>query len=180
LPALVLGLTVAIISLLFLCFIVPVFTLKVERVIYSNLAQLISNEVVNWTFTDRERRLELKVGVAYGNDPAKVIEILQDTLAAHEKVRSQPSPIITFDGFGESTLNFTMRYWGQLDDMLRISSDVAIAVYRSLTNAGIEIPVPQRDLRLRDVQGPLKLASPDAAGTDDTTPDPPRTERGAD
>src|SRR3954453_1552026 len=43
--ALVLGLTVALVSLLFLCFIVPVFTLKVERVIYSNLAQLISNEI---------------------------------------------------------------------------------------------------------------------------------------
>src|SRR5688500_4388233 len=44
-PALVLGLIVAIVSLLFLCFIVPVFTLKVERVIYSNLAQLISNQI---------------------------------------------------------------------------------------------------------------------------------------
>src|SRR3954468_7947343 len=44
-PAVVLGLTVAIASLLFLCFIVPVFTLKVERVIYSNLAQLIANQI---------------------------------------------------------------------------------------------------------------------------------------
>ncbi|HYO10898.1 MAG TPA: LptF/LptG family permease [Tepidisphaeraceae bacterium] len=44
-PALVLGLTVALVSLLFLCFIVPVFTLKVEKVIYSNLAQLISNQI---------------------------------------------------------------------------------------------------------------------------------------
>src|SRR5688500_7069670 len=45
LPGLVLGLAVALISLMFLCFIVPVFTLKVERVIYSNLAQLIANEI---------------------------------------------------------------------------------------------------------------------------------------
>src|SRR5438552_4597263 len=44
-PALVLGLIVALVSLLFLCFIVPVFTLKVEKVIYSNLAQLISNQI---------------------------------------------------------------------------------------------------------------------------------------
>jgi len=44
-PALVLGLTVALISLLFLCFIVPLFTLKVEQVIYSNLAQLIANDI---------------------------------------------------------------------------------------------------------------------------------------
>jgi small-conductance mechanosensitive channel len=143
-------------------------------------AQLISNEVVNWTFTDRERRLELRVGVAYGNDPAKVIDILHDTLAAHEKVRSQPSPVITFDGFGESALNFTMRYWGQLDDMLRISSDVAIAVYQALTKAGIEIPVPQRDLRLREMPGTLKLAAPEADGPHDASHDEPRTERGAD
>jgi lipopolysaccharide export LptBFGC system permease protein LptF len=45
LPGVVLGLAVALISLMFLCFIVPVFTLKVERVIYSNLAQLIANEI---------------------------------------------------------------------------------------------------------------------------------------
>jgi len=143
-------------------------------------AQLITSEVVNWTFTDRERRLELKVGVAYGNDPAGVIDLLQKTLQAHEKVRSQPTPIITFDGFGESTLDFTMRYWGQLDDMLRISSDVAIAVYRALTDAGIEIPVPQRDLRIRPESGTSKSAAPAAAVTEVPVVDVRRAEHEAD
>src|SRR5205823_6513999 len=54
LPAVVLGLTVALVSLLFLCFIVPVFTLKVEKVIYSNLAQLISNQI------EREHKIKFQ------------------------------------------------------------------------------------------------------------------------
>ena len=97
-----------------------------------------------------------------------------------EKVRSQPSPVITFDGFGESALNFTMRYWGQLDDMARISSDVAIAVYQALRQAGIEIPVPQRDLRLREMPATSKPDMPADVGSEIASNDPRRTEHGAD
>jgi small-conductance mechanosensitive channel len=112
---------------------------------------LVSTEVVNWTLSDRERRLELKLGVAYGNDPARVVELLHETVLAHPLIRKEQPPIVTFDGFGESTLDFTVRYWGNMDDLLRIGSEVGIAVYHALGAAGIEIPFPQRDLRLRSV-----------------------------
>src|SRR4029079_17733410 len=65
-PAVVLGLTVAIVSLLFLCFIVPVFTLKVERVIYSNLAQLISNEI------DRTHQIKFQDTTIFAQEAAIV------------------------------------------------------------------------------------------------------------
>ena len=68
LPGLVLGLAVALISLLFLCFIVPVFTLKVERVIYSNLAQLISNEI------DRTHQIKFQDTTIFAQEAAVVPE----------------------------------------------------------------------------------------------------------
>jgi small-conductance mechanosensitive channel len=127
---------------------------------------LIASEVVNWTLSDRDRRLELKVGVAYGSDPAKVIELLRTTVLKHPKVRTDQPPIITFDGFGESSLDFTLRYWGKIDDSLFVGSEVAIAVYQALTAAGVDIPAPRRDLRLLTdapvAAGPHTLAAPPA------------------
>jgi small-conductance mechanosensitive channel len=114
-------------------------------------ASLISNEVVNWTLSDRERRFELKIGVSYDNDPARVVEVLRETVLAHPKVSAKPAPIITFDGFGENALDFTVRYWGTMDDVLQVGSEVAIAIHHALAKAGMEIPFPVRDLRLRSV-----------------------------
>jgi potassium-dependent mechanosensitive channel len=115
-------------------------------------ANLVSNDVVNWTLSDRERKVELKVGVAYGNDPAKVVALLHDAVASQERIASNPVPVVTFDGFGDSALAFTVRCWGKTDELLRTGSDVAIAVNAALTEAGIEIPYPQRDLRVRAVE----------------------------
>jgi small-conductance mechanosensitive channel len=143
---------------------------------------LIASEVVNWTLSDRDRRLELKVGVAYGNDPAEVIELLRTTVLKHPKVRADQPPIITFDGFGESSLDFTLRYWSKFDDSLFVGSEVATAVYQALTAAGIDIPAPRRDLRVlaadRAPAQALALApaqpaqAPPAATTAEATPAP--------
>jgi small-conductance mechanosensitive channel len=115
---------------------------------------LIANEVVNWTLSDRDQRLSLKVGVAYGNDPARIIELLRTTVLAHPKVRTDHAPVITFDGFGESSLDFTVRYWGTIDDSLSVGSEVATAIYQVLTAAGIDIPAPRRDVRVMTMTDP--------------------------
>ena len=59
---------------------------------------LISNEVVNWTMSDRQRRVELPVGVAYGTDPHRVIEILQNAAGSHGHVLEHPAPHSQFMG----------------------------------------------------------------------------------
>jgi potassium-dependent mechanosensitive channel len=105
-------------------------------------AHLIANEVVNWTLSDRDRRLELKVGVAYGTDPARVLQLLKEVVDTHTLVSRTPAPIVTFDGFGDSSLNFTMRYWSKVDDMLHVGSDVAVGVYHALEQDGILDSVP--------------------------------------
>lgn len=122
-------------------------------------ANLVSNDVVNWTLSDRERKVELKVSVAYGNDPEKIVALLHDAVAKHERIAPNPIPLVTFDGFGDSALTFTVRCWGKTDDLLRTASDVAIAINAALTKAGIEIPYPQRDVRIRVVAPDPTVAS---------------------
>ncbi len=113
---------------------------------------LLSNELINWTLTDQQRRAEVLVGVKYGTDPEQVLRILRDVAGAHEEILKDPRPLALFTEFGESSLNFRLLFWIPLaDDRLRIQSEITVAVNKALKNAGIEIPFPQRDLHMRSL-----------------------------
>ncbi|HEX9166462.1 MAG TPA: mechanosensitive ion channel domain-containing protein, partial [Gemmatimonadales bacterium] len=111
--------------------------------------QLISNELINWTRSDRTRRLEIPVGVAYGTDPGAVISLLAEVAAGHARVRPHPAPLCLLQGFGESSLDFLLRFWTEADDFPVVRSEVRVAVYEALRAAKIEIPFPQRDVHVR-------------------------------
>jgi len=113
---------------------------------------LTSTEVVNWTLSDHRRRIELNVGTAYGTDPRVVLELLQRVARENPKVRERPEPEALLSGFGESSLDFLLRYWISDPAGWRVvQSEVALRVHDEFSNAGIEIPFPQRDLHLRTV-----------------------------
>ena len=94
--------------------------------------------------------MELPVGVAYGNDPKGIIEILVSVASDHPDVLSDPGPAALFLGFGASSLDFQLRAWTR-GDHIRVSSEILVAVNEALVDAGIEIPFPQRDLHLRSM-----------------------------
>ncbi len=122
---------------------------------------LISQQVTNWTLSDRHRRVEVRVGVAYGTDPERVLEILARVAAEHEEVLDSPEPRPLFEGFGDSSLDFRLLAWVRdFDRGLVVRSDLTVAVNRALAEAGITIPFPQRDLHLIDVPGPRGGAGP--------------------
>jgi small-conductance mechanosensitive channel len=126
-------------------------TFQGAEVIIPN-ATLISSKVINWTLSESQRRRELPVGVAYGSDPGVVLKILIQAAARHELVLTKPEPMAYFKGFGESSLDFELHFWVmQENNGMQITSEVALAVMKSLTGAGIEIPFPQRDLHLRSI-----------------------------
>jgi small-conductance mechanosensitive channel len=126
-------------------------TFQGAEVILPN-ATLISSKVINWTLSESRRRRELPVGVAYGSDPKLVLEILRNAAARHELVLTKPEPMAYFKGFGESSLDFELHFWVmQENNGLLITSEVALAIMRSLNEAGVEIPFPQRDLHVRSV-----------------------------
>ena len=113
-------------------------------------ADLISQQVTNWTRSDRRRRVEIDVGVAYGTNPHQVLEILLGVVGEVEGILEEPSPNIIFVGFGESSLDFQVRAWtDEFDQFTRVKSSLGICIVDALKEAGIEIPFPQRDLHLR-------------------------------
>ena len=115
-------------------------------------SHFIANEVINWTLSDQHRRIEIPVGVAYGTDPHAVIAALMAAAKDKKGVLSVPEPVVLFDGFGDNSLNFQIRFWTpEFQGWRVIRSAVALAIHDELKNAGIVIPFPQRDLHLRSV-----------------------------
>jgi len=113
-------------------------------------ATLISGNLTNWTLSDRTRRIELPVGVAYGTDPERVLGLLTETASSISGVLASPAPMALFLGFGDSALNFEVRAWtDHFEEWGSIRSKMAVAVNNRLKAEGIEVPFPQRDVNLR-------------------------------
>jgi small-conductance mechanosensitive channel len=113
---------------------------------------LVSEHVINWTLSNDQRRIELKVGVAYGNDPTAVIAVLEGAAKTVHDILEQPPVRALFAGFGESSLDFTLWAWtDRQDSFAAVRSELAVAVYDALQAARIEIPFPQREMRVRPV-----------------------------
>jgi potassium efflux system protein len=117
---------------------------------------LLSEKLINWTLRDMNRRLDVNVGVAYGTDPKKVLELLMDVTKSTPGVAEEPQPTVLFAGFGASSLDFSVRAWtNDFADWVRVRSNLTVRIHDAIVEAGIEIPFPQHDLHLRSV-------SPDA------------------
>ena len=112
-------------------------------------SQLVTEKVTNWTLSDRLRRVDLRVGVNYGADPKKVIELLEQVASAHPDVLANPAPKAVFVSYGESSINFELRVWPrQFNLAAPVTNDLASAVYDAVTAAGLSFPFPQREVRL--------------------------------
>ena len=122
---------------------------------------LLAEKLTNWTLMNERRRIDIPVGVSYGCDPRTVQSLLFEVAKNTEGVSHEPlPPTILFIGFGESTLDFSVRAW--TDDFNQspiIRSEMAIAIHAALKEAGIEIPFPQRDIHVHSTESAInKLA----------------------
>jgi small-conductance mechanosensitive channel len=118
-------------------------------------SQLVSQNFINWTYSDLRRRIVLPVKVAYGAVPKRVSELLVAIAAKHPLVLDQPGPAVVLMGFGEASLDFELRVWtDRFGDAETIQSDLADAIHAGLAEARIDLPVPRRDVRLWQADGP--------------------------
>jgi potassium efflux system protein len=115
-------------------------------------SQFITANVTNWTLSDPRRRIELPVGVNYSAPPSKVIAVLEAVARANPRILQNPRPRALFVGFGDSSINFELRAWtDRVIDWAKIRSELAVAVYDAVQEAGMTFPFPQREVRmLRD------------------------------
>lgn len=120
---------------------------------------LVANNLTNWTLQDRNRRIEVPIGVAYGSDPAEVIELLAGVARAVPGVASEPAPVVLLQEYGESALKFSVRAWAQdYDRWLTTRSELMVSMLQALAAANISIPYNQYDLNLRGVPDELAEA----------------------
>jgi len=111
---------------------------------------LVSNDVINWTFSDKMRRIEIKVGVEYGCDVDQIKELLLGCAKADERIISNPEPMVIFRDFGESSLDFELRCWtNNFDLWFTISSELRFAINKTFEENNITIPFPQRDIYIK-------------------------------
>jgi len=117
-------------------------------------SELISSQVTNWMLYDTRGRIRAPIGVAYGTDPQKVKELLLHVAQEHPEVIKtgiSPEPQVLFLGFGASSLDFELRcHIRNIDERVRVISDLNFAIDAIFRENGIQIPFPQRDVHIRD------------------------------
>ena len=124
-------------------------------------AKFISETVTNWSFRSNRVRVKVPVGVASDSNPRQVEEALLAAAARNPAVLKDPAPSVYFRAFGEYTLDFQLLCWTStmLHKTPSFQSELNYLIWEELSRRKIEIPNPQRDLRIRSAEG-LELALP--------------------
>lgn len=112
---------------------------------------LITQHVINWTFTDNMVRIKVPFGVTYSADPHECIELAIAATKKIERVLDYPEPICNLMGFGDNSVDFELRFWisDPVNGVSNVKSRVLLNLWDSLKEHNIEIPFPQRDLHIR-------------------------------
>lgn len=121
----------------------------VERLIPNET--LITNEVINWSYSDPNVRLKIPVSISYDNDPEQAMALMLEAARTTPRVLAEPAPAARLMSFGDSGVDLELRVWitDPQQGVTNVHSDVNLAIWRLFKAAGIVIPYPQRDLHLR-------------------------------
>jgi small-conductance mechanosensitive channel len=132
---------------------------------------LMVNQVVNWSYSSKDVRVKAPVGVSYDSDLKLVTKLLYRAVDETPRVLSTPKPRVNIMEFGDSSVNFEVRFWIQDPEggLANIRSDVYMRIWELFQENGIEIPFPQNDLHLRKSDQLERLIELLAAGK---TPEP--------
>jgi len=113
---------------------------------------VISAEVVNWSYSDRTIRLKLPVQISYQDNPRDALRLLVEAAAEHPRVMKDPAPASRVMKFDDNGIALELRFWirDPEDGINNVRSDLHLAIWDRFSAAGLTIPYPQRDLHLRD------------------------------
>jgi small-conductance mechanosensitive channel len=113
---------------------------------------LLADKLVNWTLTGTRRRINVDLSTVYGADPRRTVELLEQIARSLDGVSLSPPPNVIVTGLTAGALDFSVRVWTtDRADWVMVRSELAMKIRDGLAEAGIEVPLPQRDLHLRSV-----------------------------
>jgi len=118
----------------------------------------ITQRVINWSFSDNLVRLDVDFGVSYDADPHKVSELAIEAAISVGRVEADRRPVCWLTGFGDSSLNFVLRFWihDPQQGLTNVRGKVLLALWDTFKKNGIGIPYPHREVIVREA-GPTGL-----------------------
>lgn len=121
-------------------------------------SSLLENNVSNWTYSSRNVRFAITVGVAYGSDTRRVMQLLAEVAERHGVVEKDPKPQVLFTEFADSTLIFELRFWVDVikANSAQVASDLRQMIAGAFADNGIVIAFRQQDIHL-DAARPLPV-----------------------
>lgn len=117
---------------------------------------IIKSEVINITHFPI-RRVEVRLGVAYKEDVVRVKNVLQDLANKNPLCLQEPEPVIIFDGFGNSSLDFFFGVWAAKTDFLKLKNSIQEDIKKRFDEEGIEIPYPHTSIYAGSVTDPFPI-----------------------
>ncbi len=132
---------------------------------------LITSEVINWSYADTSVRLKVPVQISYNDEPAEAMALMVEMARLNKRVEAAPGPVARLMSFGDSGIDLELRVWikDPQEGINNIRSELNLGIWEAFKQAGITIPFPQRDVHLKstlkpqrdDQRGPLRRAAPD-------------------
>jgi small-conductance mechanosensitive channel len=112
---------------------------------------LITNPVINWSYSDPKVRLKLPVRVSYQDDPELALKVLAEAAQCSPRVLREPPPVSRLMHFGDSGIELELRFWitDPQEGVNNVRSEVNRAIWRAFKQHGITIPVAQHEVRMR-------------------------------
>jgi small-conductance mechanosensitive channel len=120
---------------------------------------LITNRVINWSYSSDLIRLRVPIGISYDSDVRLAMALCIEAAESVERVVSQPKPRCMMSGFGDSSVDLDLRFWirDPANGTKNVASDVLLGVWDRFHENGIQIPFPQRDLHLKTADTPMPV-----------------------
>jgi small-conductance mechanosensitive channel len=111
----------------------------------------VTNEVINWTYSDTNIRLKIPVGIAYESDVDKALRLMEEAPKGMKRILTSPEPRAMLIEFGDSSVNLELRAWiaDTNDGVTNIKSDVLKRIWDLFHENGVTFPFPQRDVLLK-------------------------------
>jgi len=112
---------------------------------------LVTTDVINWSYSNPNVRLKIPVSISYGDDPEKALRLLSDAANDCNRVLQDPPPAARLMEFGDNGIHLELRIWisDPQNGISNVRSDLNLAIWRLFKQAGITIPFPQRDVHVK-------------------------------
>ena len=116
---------------------------------------LITNSVINWSYSDQRVRIRLPVMISYDDDPEKALEALLEAVGGHPRILREPAPVSRLMAFEDYGMRLEVRFWiaDPMNGVNNVRSEVNRRIWRLFRDEGITIPVAQHEVRLLGPSG---------------------------